>query len=439
MSRVSYSTITTGRRKPKNSGNSFAQVDIIPTMRYEMGDKKRWILPIMDNSIVGFSTPIHNSKNGFVVLPKKAGGTYVTSKIRCMHPSAQMSDADQVKIAKSGEMCLFCDLKKYEERQQWDIIGTEHPDFKDLDKKEQRAIFEDIQSNFTVESTFYNKVLDDGTSELHTFQEMYLLVLELEVDSSGNPIQENGVVKYEPILLPVSKKRLDKFKDAVETALDLDLIKVEDLDSYGEEGAEEKVIGWIDFSIKFPVKAQKMESGKDMSVNITPLKKSEVSDALKADFEAKAEDLVKRAEHTTNVFFRHLAPHTRAKAVEFLANRQDENGNVISGEKYFDALEAKYKNLEDTTENGNTRLSDDNRKEEIFARILEYAEKAEEKDVEKVEVGTTETAESTVETAETAEPKEEVKKVKRVVKKSETKEAPLDEDDSNIGDELLDF
>lgn len=449
MSRSTFSEARTGRKAFKGRGNS---AEIVETLKYEIGETKRVIVPIVDGKVVVFSTPIHKVLNSRVRLPKNAGGTYPVNEIRCTHVSTQPTDAESLRIAKKGEMCVFCELAKLENRQQWDIIRNEYGDsFKEMSKEEKKAIFNRIQSTHTVESTFIEETDDDGNTILSHTSKSYLLVLEVEttgndgkkvaLDGSGKPI-------VSPKLFPITATRSTKFKDAVETALDMETLQRENLYPYIEnEGTnleEEVLIGWVDFMLKFPRKSTKMESAKDLTILATSSNNSIVSDELIEFLQPKLEKMVKDAEFTTNNFFKNLKEFSRAEAIEFIADAEDENGNVISGEEYLDNLRAKYLITESTED----KLSDVERETALFAKTIERlegtgnatetVEKPAETPQQEVQQEVTETAETTEETVET--PAEEApKKAKRVVRK---KPAPKEEevlDEDAFADEDFEF
>ena len=440
MSRSTFSEARTGRKAFKGKGKS---ADIVETLKYEVGETKRVIVPIVDGKVVVFSTPIHKVLNSRVRLPKNAGGTYPVNEIRCTHVSTQPTDAESLRIAKKGEMCVFCELAKLENRQQWDIIRNEYGDsFKEMSKDEKKAIFNRIQSTHTVESTFIEETDEAGNTTLSHTNKSYILLLEVEttgndgktvaLDGSGNPI-------VKPVLFPITSARSTKFKDAVETALDMETLTREILHPYIEnEGTsleEEVLIGWVDYMLKFPRKQTNMESAKDLNIIATSANNSIVEDVIQSLPKQTLEKFVKDAEFTTANYYKNLKELSRAEAIELIADSEDENGNVISGEEYLDNLRAKYL-ITETTED---KVADAEREQALFAKTIERLENKEEV-AESVETPVTETAETatqevaetteeTVETPATETAEEAPKKAKRVVrKKPAPKEEVLDED-----------
>ena len=322
MARVSFTTATTGQRKSNGRGNSNA---IIPQLNYKIGEKKRWVIPMENGELIMFSSPIHHVKNDFVVLPKNQGGVYTTSKIRCMNPSTQVSYEEQLAIAKSGEECLYCKIARLEHRKMWYEINNrlwdstkspnELPLFENMSKEERKKVFEIMEKKRTVERAFYTKNLEDGETELRHFNDTHILVLEIEVDGSDNPVMVDGVPKYTPILMPASNTRIEKFENAVQTGLDLDVLLSDDLHTY-DDGVKTVTIGWLDYKGTFPKKDTKGLSAMDLNITVVPRTKTLVNDALIADFESKMEKIIKDAEFTVANFFRYLSKHNNEKALE---------------------------------------------------------------------------------------------------------------------------
>lgn len=420
MSRSSFSEARTGKKAFKGNGN---KNEILAQLPYEPGEAKRIVVPIIDGSVAVFSTPIHKVLNDNVRLPKKVG-TYPVSEIRCTHVATQTTDKDSLEVAKRGETCLYCDIARLESRKQWAIINEKYGDeFKELSKEEKKAIFQDIQKGFTVDNAFINDRDEEGNTTLSFTKKSYLLVLELDASTDGKKLNldGNGKPKVTPRLLSFTPTRINKIKEAVENAIDSEAISHDSLTPYidneGTQLEEEVLIGWVDFTFKFPPRKLKMESAKDLIINVTS-KSNTVIDEEGLFIESMQPTLdkyLKDAEFTTTKFFKNLANVNREVALEYIADREDEDGNVISGEEYVKELEDAYARKETIVKDDGTEIpSDEEKAKQSFANTIERLEKKE-----------TETAkEEVAEKVATPKVEEEVeeeevkaKPVRKVVKK----------------------
>lgn len=361
MSRVSFSGARTGRRAPSRGG-------MLKTLEYKVGERKRIVFPIYDGGLVLYAKPYHPVLNKSVHLAKSNGsGTYPVNKIRCMHPYAQTNPEDSLNVAKSGEICLFCDLSKYENRRQWKTINDEFGDdgFSQLTKKEMKAYFDELAEEDTVEPSYYQEENEDGEKESRTLLDIYILALEIQLDKKGKPVlDDNGIAKYEPIVMPASKSRLAKFKQGVDDAVASGSLDEDRLypfiENEGTDAEEEVLIGFVDFLVNFPQEKDKMTSGRNMTATPVSESLSVISDDLIEDFESKGEALEKQASTLVNNFYVNLKPHTREEALEMLDG----------GAEYFEELESEYR-FDGKTEDGKVIPSDDERDEEIITKVLE--------------------------------------------------------------------
>lgn len=367
MSRVSFSGARTGRRAPNKGG-------MLKSLEWKMGERKRLILPLVDGALVLFAKPYHPVMNQSLELVKTSGsGTYSISKVRCMHVYAQTSAEESLKIAEKGEVCLFCDVAKYEKRRQWEDINEEfgQDGFKEMTKEEQREYFKKSEKDQTVDASYYQETDADGNKESRTQMDIYLLALDIKLDKKNKPVlDENGEAQYEPILMPASKSRLGKFKNGVDNAvasgsIDEDML-YPFIENEGTDVEEEVLIGFVDFLVSFPMEADKMTSGRNMSAQPVSESMSVISPELITGFEAKAAETVKQAEQVINSFYVNLKAHTREEAMDMFK----------AGEDYVNGLIEDYRTLEDTvSEDGREIMSDENRDAEIFAKIIKAIKK----------------------------------------------------------------
>lgn len=363
MSRITFNGARTGRRAPSRGG-------MLSALKYDMGERKRIVFPIVDGGLVIFAKPYHPVMNKSVsLLRSRGGGTYAVNKIRCMHPYSQTNPTESLSIAKKGEICLFCDIAKYESRRQWDEIREEFGEdgFSKLSKKEMKEYFGKAEEDKTVDASFYREKNDDNENESKTLLDIYILALEMRLDKSGKVVMDSdGVAEYTPIVVPASKSRLNKFKEGVDNALASETIQEDILSPYleneGTDAEEEVLIGFVDFMVNFPKESDKMTSGRNMSATPVSEAASVITDELIENFEDKADAIVKQAESLINNFYKNLQPHTRAEALEFMDG---------DGEDYFKALEAEFRMDEIEREDGTVIKSDDDRDAEILANVID--------------------------------------------------------------------
>lgn len=439
--RSSFTEARKGQRAYRSRGS---QNSIVSDLQYDVNTVKRVIVPTIDNELVVFSAPIHKVLNFNVKLPKNGGGVYSVNEIRCSHVNAQTSDNDSLKIAKSKEMCVFCELAKLENRQQWDKINSEYGEsFRDLTKDEKKAIFQNIQKTHTVESAFKSSTDEQGNTTLSTTSKNYLLLLEVETSSAdGKTVAKNsdGTPKIKPVLLPTTATRLEKFKSAVDMTMDVGGLVYENLhpiiENEGTDLEEEVLIGWVEFLLKFPDASKKAESAKNLNIVALPHNQSIVNDEFILSLESDLATYEKDADFTVSTVFKNLKIHKREDAIQFIADREDENGNVISGEEYFDLLRAKYR--KETVEEGSEYLSDTEHEEKLFNQVIERLEgkkedeqSTETKPQEETPLETEKEVEVEVEVEEEPKPK-----TKRGRKPKEVEETPLEDDE--FGDDVFD-
>lgn len=372
MSRISYAGARTGRRARTGT------TGLIGTFEYEMGDRKRMIFPLIDESLVLLAKPYHPVETrGSIVLPKSNGqGHYAVDKVRCTHPYSQTSYEEGYKLAKTGDYCLFCQVALYEERQKWEELRKLYTkeEFATLSKEDKKAVFKEITAGHTVSSSYYTVTDADGNSYNSTHMDIYILALDLSVDPRGEVIMEtvNGVTvpKFQPVLMPASKARLDKFKVAVDNSIMSGMLNRDMLHPYvehpGTEMEEEVQIGWVDFLVTFPVKPHKMESGKDMGVMPMAQGGSVISAEFIEYFNQKAKIYETEAEKTFDRLYVNLQAHTPEIARSMFA----------AGPAYVDELASQYRVTEpQTADDGTVIPTDEQREQEVMASVIENYEK----------------------------------------------------------------
>lgn len=420
MSRVSFNTVRSGR-KPRGGNSEFKTLE---QLKYENGDSKRVVFPIVDGGLVIFAQPFHKVLNSSVALAKANGeGTYEVHKIRCTHPYSQLADKDQKAVVETGEMCLFCNLAKYEDRKMWAMVAEQFgDDFKNLSKKEKKDFFDEYEKMRTVEASYYRKKNEEtGDNETKTHFDMYILALEITLDG-GNVKKIDGKAEYKPIIMPISAQRLEKFKTAVDDAISSGTLDEEILRPY-KDGEEKVLIGWVDFRMAFPRSNTKMESGRNMTVTPMSARLSVVDDAFIGKFEDEQEEILKQAENTVNGLYKFLKVHNHEQAKETL----------VKGANYYNELEAEFRITESfENQNGTLVRSDDEMDAEIFEKVKEYLTD----DSKQAETSVEETVEETVAVEEEVveETVEEKPKTRRGgrAKKEENLELDADEDFSDF-------
>lgn len=441
--RSSFTEARKGQRAYRSRGT---QNQVVSDLKYDVNTVKRVIVPLVDGQMVVFSAPIHKVLNYNVKMPKTNGnGVYTVNEIRCTHVNAQTSDVDSLAIAESKEMCVFCELAKLENRQQWDKINAEYgEDFRNLSKDEKKAIFNSIQKTHTVESSFKTSQDEEGNTLLSTTTKNYILLLEVETSSAdGKTIKRNsdGSPIITPVLLPTTATRLEKFKSAVDMTMDVGGLAYENLhpiiENEGTDLEEEVLLGWVEFLLKFPDAPKKAESAKNLNVVALPHNQSIVNEEFIQEMTEKMVTFEKDAEFTVSNVYKNLKILPRQDVIQFINDREDENGNVISGEEYFDNLRAKYR--KETVEEGATYLSDTDHEAKLFDQVIERLGKKEEDKAEtETETETTVEEEKHVEVQEEVEVEVEEKKPAKRGRKPKAVEETEEIEDDEFPDDVFD-
>lgn len=420
MSRVSFSSARTGKRQGGKGGN------MLKTLEYKMGERKRLVFPIYQGGLILFAKPYHPVKKGALELVKSNGsGKYAINKVRCMHPYSQTTPEESLKAAKSGEICIFCDIAKYESRRQWETIREEFGEngFSELSKKEMKAYFEEMEESQTVETSYYKEEDEEGNKDNRTLMDIFILALEIQLDKKGKPLlDDKGLAKYEPLIMPASKSRLSKFKQGVDDAIASGTLEEDRLHGFieneGTEAEEEVLIGYVDFLVSFPKEADKMTSGRNMTATPVSESNSVDIDELIEDFEKKAEEMVKSAENLVNNFYVNLKPHTRESGLEML----------VQGAEYFEELEEEYRMHGGIDEDTGRELPDDDASDkEIIEKVLSRA-----KDEEDDEGGAEEQEEEKPKKNKSSKGKDDKKRKKPARQEVDEDDDGEDEDEEEV-------
>lgn len=322
MGRVSFTGARTGKRKGRSLGGFVERFD------FEIGETKRIVFPVITNSegekeLVILAEPIHHVKQGFIEYVGQSGKPFKPYKVRCMHPYSQTDANVARQSAERKEMCPFCELANLERRQLYSTMEERYGEegFKDLSKEEQKEFYQEMESMSQVEESYYKKEDSDGNSYTVNRLDITVLAFELEtkitVNDAGRNVlsviyDEAGFPKYKKILMPMSQSRLDKFKNAAETAFESESLSAEThsyafIEGEGDD-AEEVTVGFVDFLVKFPQKADKKESAKDMTPHALPTNKSVITTAFVEKVQADSEKLLAEAEKA----FKALNPTLKA-------------------------------------------------------------------------------------------------------------------------------
>lgn len=373
---IGYANARRNKRNARGNRRGSQQNDLLEIMGFEIGERKRIVIPVFNGEIALFAKPYHKVVNESIEFVSKNGKPYNVFQVRCTHPYSQVTQEDSIAEARKHEICAFCDLSKYEGRRVWDIINKEYGDtFKDLEKSEQREVFKKIEALATVEPSYYQTKDEDGNTVNATQMEIYMLVLEIEMDGKKPVLDNNGIPKYKPVVMKASKSRLDKFKNGVDDAVESGSLDEDMLYTYieneGTDDAEKVSVGWVDFNVNFPNKPDKKESGKDMSATPVAEKLSVITEDFINAVTENGDALVKSAKSTVDNMLKNFRSHTREEAIGWIKD-QTVDGKVVSGEEYFKLLEAEYRFAGD-----DEHMGDDERDAEIFEKTLKYADDVE--------------------------------------------------------------
>lgn len=352
MGRVSFSGARTGKRKGNRSlGNFMERLD------FEIGETKRIIFPVLidkdgEKGLVILAEPYHPVKQGFLQFISSRGKPFGSHKVRCMHPYSQTDRRVAKRSAERQEMCPFCELANFERRQLYtemeERFGKEG--FKELTKAEQKEFYQEMDAVSQVEESYYKKEDDDGNNFTVNRLDMTVLAFEIEteevVNGNGKKVarvvrDEEGFPKYKKILMGMSQARLDKFKNAADNAFEQETLNHEThaygfTEGEGEE-AEDVLVGFVDFAVKFPQKPDKMASAKDMTPFALPSAKSIITKEFVEKVQAESESLIEEAEKAFKVLNPALKSITPTEAI----------GLMVDNGEYYQGMKEKFGTAED--------------------------------------------------------------------------------------------
>lgn len=436
MSQIGFSQARTGRRA--RSGGNFGSIG---QMEFEPGKRNRIFFPLRkdeegNQSLILFGETIHRFNDHTVIqIPKRKSGYYNPYTFRCTHPYSQQTHDKAVELAERKEMCVLCEYQRLHNSKRLEIMkqefGTEENDyedgfdnFKELDKKEKKAFFK--QYEIPVEPSFFEKENEDGETFRSNTAEMYLLAIQIETEEKVKKVKskktgkvrevsvteplldDEGNVKFKPVFYRVSGKKLNTFKNAVDNAIESDVLSLDDLTPYieneGTDYEEEVLIGWVDFDLNYP-KGDKMESGRDVNITATKSDKSifTTHPEIREQIEGKIEGYYKDAVETFSKLFKHLKAYTR-----------DEFMTMLSPEAKAEFLQLRE---EYRTE------EDDKFEQEIYENVLNGGSDDEDSDTKQEE-------------KTKSESKKESKPKK--VTKSKKEEKPTEDSSGEVNDDKLD-
>lgn len=320
---------------------------------YEIGDYKRYIIPALidkngEISPVIKVAPIHTVlTDGDIRFPSKNGGRdYKPREIRCMNPLSQVDEEDKAKILESEhpDYCVACLMASLESKAFFANVADRFGDietYKAQDKSVKTAFAAENKKTF-VENYDRKK----GTNRYA----MQLLLLELETTTEtknvGNTsatmtytkpvLDAEGKPKYKPVFFKVSASRLDKFENAVTTALQNETLSESNLYPL-EDGT---LTTFIDFEAIYPVKANKMESASDLTFRAVKPADSVISPEFIADVQAESAKLIASADSAWKNTFREYKYLTRDEFVNLMADNGDHYEDLKT--KYFDNKDAEF-------------------------------------------------------------------------------------------------
>lgn len=329
--------VTAGR---SNSGSNGNRENVINYFRYDMGDKKHIVIPILKDKdgkerIISLGEPIHRLTSPTFLQQDRDGkkplGFY---NIRCMHPSWQSPDK-QGKYSKDHTTCALCNLAKWETRRRYALLNEKYPNdtFSNLSKDEKREAYEEIDKELASQvETVYRKV-ENGGVKVNLDRYLLALVIETEEEPIPNTTRsktvvlkdENGVAKYTPVFLPVSDKKLETIQLAAESAFENEVLSEAEFGhSYIEgdidNGGVEVPYGFVEFLFNYPVKAKKAESGRGLSITTATDKSTIVTQEFIDAVQARSDELIEAAEDSFARMFPALREFTEEDYINLMSD-----------------------------------------------------------------------------------------------------------------------
>lgn len=340
----SWSRRVTGNQNLGRSGRQTAAKREYTGLRmhsYDPGTEQKVVVPLFEQkgtlAPVIVSAPIHKVGSvGALEMKRKDGSTYPIYSVRSNHPFSQ-GDAEVAReLAERGEVCVFHELHELQRTKMWkDINDKFGEDLKDLPEETRKEINNEVrksENNFIVKPS-YLKARGDYPARNVTETYILLFVFDTETTVQKNKLgiekevqtvllDDKGLPKYSPVLFSLSSERGLKFENAVNNAIDSEIVSEDDLHPYVEfEGTEDEqqiLIGWLDFTLKFP-NGTKMESGRDMSIIVPARAQRAVTQELIDSLQATDEG--KKVVEQVHTFFNNrpnVKVRTRAEQLELM-------------------------------------------------------------------------------------------------------------------------
>lgn len=286
MGRVKPSTMREGVKVQKGSG--------IPFFKWDMGKKYKVVFPTVadEKDVFAYMESVHQ-----IMINGKF------AKIRCTNESYQVSDESKAAVVKydeaTGELavdkssgrvlndgtCPLCELEHlyrgyvFHEVEKW---KGENPDASD---KEISAEYKKLFDKSPVQASA--KRNKEGELKISTTNILLGLVYHLDeknqyiVDKEGAPVFDVQVFDF-------SDSRYDKLISTAENNRDYMSEKLKEItDDFG--------LAWSEFIFDFPVREEKAQSGKDLTIAIVPSGHSAIEkyDGLLGKITGELEDVEK--------------------------------------------------------------------------------------------------------------------------------------------------
>lgn len=312
-----------GRRKATSTKYTNNTGNGVRMHTYDVDTEQKVVIPLVkqgDSSPqpVIFSVPIHKVRiNKSLQFKNKDGQVRDGFAIRSNHAYSQGTNyEDALTIAQRGDTCVIAELLSLQSKKIWKDaraeFGEELGNLGEAERKELAAFIKEREEGYFFKPAYY-KASADGTIPARTVTETVILMLQYETtetvvvlpNGTERPTQtvkldDNGQPIYKPVLFKLSEERAKKIQDAVDQALEQDVISYDDLRPYTEfEGTEDEtqvMIGWLDLVLKWP-SGSKMESGRNLSIRLEPTSKKILTPEIIADFETgeKGQEVYKAA------------------------------------------------------------------------------------------------------------------------------------------------
>lgn len=349
----SWNNAVKGKREySNNNGESRASSDGIgfvkSSLAYEMGDLKRVTIPyVVDDegksSMIIKTVPVHKvSSRGFIKLEGPKGNAYSPYTIRCMNPLSQVDTDERKMIAERKQFCALCTLANLQTKARFAKLEEKYGSteaFKAIPKEnaEKKAFIDELNGMNKIESSY-------NSSKKETNYETHMLILDFETTVkeiktdfgiekvSSVVLDVNGLPKFTPTYMKVSKQRLEKFQKAFQTAGRDGKITADSLFGFSDIDGEEVKTAFIDFELDFPVKAEKMNSAAEMTVRAVSTSESAITPEFVEYIKGKSGIIIDKAEKAWVNSFKALQPFTN----------EEYKSAMSDGGQFFETLKAEY-------------------------------------------------------------------------------------------------